>query len=299
MRIPRRFLPSLPALTAFEAAARTGSVTAAALELSLTQSAVSRQIKVLEEQLEIPLFIREKQTIRLTAAGHEYVREIREGLKRIGSASMNLRANPAGGTLNLAVLPTFGTNWLVPRLRGFIDANPDIVMHLVTRNAPFDFRADPIDAAIHFGENDWLGAESLFLRAEEVVPACAVALKKKYAFRVPKDLRKAPLLHVTSRPDAWERWLDHHSVASDSVRGMLFDQLSAIAAAAIAGLGIALLPIFLFENEFKRGALVRALDLPVQSAGKYYLVWPSDRTAYAPLIVFHRWLVSEIAADRA
>src|SRR6478609_3312214 len=138
MLTSRRFLPSTALLSAFEAVSRTGSVTAAAKELDLTQSAVSRQIKTLEEQLGVELFIRERQTVRLTLAGDGYAREIREALRRISSASLNLRANPYGGTLNLAILPTFGTRWLAPRLGRFLSQNPGVTINLVTRLSPFD-----------------------------------------------------------------------------------------------------------------------------------------------------------------
>lgn len=135
-RVTRRFLPSLALLSAFEAAARTGSVTAAARELSLTQSAVSRQIKALEEQLKVELFVRERQTIHLTAAGEAYACEVREALLKISTASLNLRANLGGGTLNLAILPTFGTRWLAPRLPTFLASNPGITINLATRLYP-------------------------------------------------------------------------------------------------------------------------------------------------------------------
>ena len=296
MKIPRRFLPSLAALSAFEAAARTGSVTAAATELNLTQSAVSRQIKLLESQLEVPLFWRERQTIRLTAAGHAYAREIRESLEHIGAASMNLRANPAGGTLNLAVLPTFGTNWLVPRLPKFIDTNPDIMVNFVTQTSPFDFRTKSLDAALHYGTDSWTGAESIFLCSDVVAPFCSPELQQRYAFAQPKDLRKAPLLHLKSRPDAWEQWLSHNGVAADNVRGMLFDQLSTAAAAAAAGLGVALLPTFLFEEELHNSTLVCALDRPMRTTGGYYLFWPADRADYPPLVAFRRWVVDECSS---
>src|SRR5262245_56643181 len=139
MLASRRFLPSISLLAAFEAVARTGSVPAAARELDLTQSAVSRQIKALEEQLGVELFLRERQTVRLTLAGDSYAREIREALRRISSASLNLRANPHGGTLNLAILPTFGTRWLAPRLGRFLSKNPGVTINLVTRLSSFDF----------------------------------------------------------------------------------------------------------------------------------------------------------------
>lgn len=296
MKIPRRFLPSLAALSAFEAAARTGSVTAAAAELNLTQSAVSRQIKLLELQLDVPLFWRERQTIRLTAAGHAYAREIRESLEHIGAASMNLRANPAGGTLNLAVLPTFGTNWLVRRLPKFMSSNPDVTINLMTQQSPFDFRTKSADAAIHYGTDNWTGTERTFLCADVVTPFCSPGVQKHYAFKQPMDLLKAPLLHLKSRPDAWEQWLGHNSVAFDNVRGMLFDQWNTAGAAAVAGLGVALLPTFLFEEQLKHSALVCAIDRPMRTTGGYYLFWPTDRADYPPLLAFRQWLVDECSS---
>lgn len=297
MQGPRRFLPALSLLSAFEAAARLGSVSAAARELSLTQSAVSRQIKALEEQIEVVLFLRERQTIRLTPAGEAYAREIRDALRKISTASLNLRANPFGGTLNVAILPTFGTRWLAPRLPDFLAANPGVTINMVTRLSVFDFRQEPIDAAIHFGAPEWTGGEMTLLRRETVVPVCSPALRDRFRFAEAVDLRKAALLHLTSRPDAWEHWLAAFGAPALGVHGMLFDQFYTLAQAAIAGLGIALLPVFLFEQELRSGQLVRALDLPLQSAGAYYLVWPTDRANHPPLVAFRDWIIAQSAAD--
>jgi LysR family glycine cleavage system transcriptional activator len=291
---PRRFLPSISLLAAFEAAARTGNVTAAAKELSLTQSAVSRQIIALEDQLGVELFVRERQTIRLTLAGDGYAREIREALRRISSASLGLRANPHGGTLNLAVLPTFGARWLTPRLARFLDANRGIAINLVTRLSPFDFRTDFLDAAIHFGDPHWPGAELTPLISERVVPACSEAFRQAHGISEPQDLLRAPLLHLTSRPDAWETWLTQNGVAFDGVHGMLFDQFAIAAQAAASGLGVALLPAFLIEQELRRGELVAAVDREMESAGRYYLAYPSERANYPPLSAFRDWIVGEV-----
>lgn len=291
----RRFLPSLSLLTAFEAAARTGSITAAARELDLTQSAVSRQIKALENQLGVELFLRERQTIRLTVAGDSYAREIREALRRISSASLNLRANPHGGTLNLAILPTFGARWLAPRLGQFLAANPGITINLVTRLSPFDFRLDSIDAAIHFGDAVWPGAELTLLMQEETVPACSPEFKRAHGIGVPSDLLHVPLLHLTTRPDAWERWFTETGVAFESVHGMLFDQFATASQAAIGGLGVALLPTFLVQEELKRGELVPAVNRPMPSAQRYYLAFPRERAAYPPLVAFREWIVRELS----
>ncbi|MBP7336566.1 LysR substrate-binding domain-containing protein [Niveispirillum sp.] len=298
MQTPRRFLPSLPLLSAFEAAARTGSITAAARELCLTQSAVSRQIKALEEQLEVELFHRERQTIRLTVAGDGYAREIREALRQISTASLNLRANPSGGTLNLAILPTFGTRWLAPRLPLFLAAHPGITINLVTRPDRFEFRLEAIDAAIHFGAAEWPGADLALLLPEMVIPACAPTLRDQFAFKVAGDIRAAPLLHLTSRPDAWEQWLLAHGGDAHGVHGMLFDQFATTAQAAVAGLGVALLPELLIREELRSGQLVPALDLPMRSEGSYYLAWRTDRAAHPPLVAFRDWIVKESAAGR-
>ncbi len=298
MQLPRRFLPPLPWLAAFEAAARTGSVTAAAKELSLTQSAVSRQIRALEEQLGVELFHREKQTIRLTVGGEGYAREVRDALFKISSASLNLRANPFGGTLNLAILPTFGTRWLAPRLPSFLSQNPGITINLVTKITAFDFRLEPVDAAIHFGHPEWSSGELTLLRQEIVVPACSPHLRDQFAFTQASDVRKAPLLHLASRPDAWERWMIMNGVPPDSVHGMLFDQFATATQAAVAGVGVALLPKFLIEEELASGKLVCAIDLPMKSAEAYYLVWPSDRASHPPLQAFKTWILAETASER-
>jgi DNA-binding transcriptional LysR family regulator len=291
---PRRFLPSFSLLSAFEAAARTGSVTAAANELGLTQSAVSRHISALENQLGVALFLRERQTIRLTLAGDGYAREVREALRRISNASMNLRANPSGGTLNLAVLPFFGTRWLTPRIGNFLEAHPGVVVNLITRLEPFDFRFDTLDAAIHFGAPRWPGAALDLLMDEEVMPACSPAFKAAHGLSVPADILKAPLLHLNTRPDAWELWFSHQGVAFDVLHGMLFDQFLTMVEAATAGLGAALLPRFLIDRELEQGLLVPAVEAGAMRTGQYYLAYPPDRATYPPLAAFRKWIKAEV-----
>lgn len=290
---PRRFLPSFSLLSAFEAAARTGSVTAAANELGLTQSAVSRQIAALERQLDVVLFLRERQTIRLTIAGDTYAREVREALRRISNASLNLRANPAGGTLNLAILPFFGSRWLVPRLPQFLAAYPGVVVNLITRLEPFDFRFDTLDAAIHFGQPRWPGASLTFLKDEEVMPVCAPAFRSRCQFSSSEELVGTALLHLNTRPDAWEGWFAHQKIPFETLHGMLFDQFSTMLDAAIAGIGIALLPKFLIARELEDGLLVPAVKVPAMHSGQYFLAFPQERGSYPPLTAFRNWILSE------
>ena len=294
MALPRRFLPPLSLLSAFEAAARPESFTAAANELDLTQSAVSRQIRALEDLLGSPLFHREKQKVRLTVAGESYAKDIGEALKRISTATLNFRANPQGGTLNLAILPTFGIRWLAPRLPSFQLANPGISINLQTRLDRFDFDDDNVDAAIHYGDEDWPGAQLALLMHETVVPACSPKLLLQNEFYEPADLVGAPLLHLTSRPDAWENWFAAHGVKHKSPAGMLLDQFAMAAQAASSGLGVALLPRFLIQRELDSGELVVALEVPSTSDGAYYLAWPSVRSSYPPLVAFRQWLAEEV-----
>ena len=299
MALARRFLPSTALLQAFEAAARLESFTAAAAELSLTQSAVSRQIRTLEELLGSALFVRERQTVKLSVAGRAYAQEIRNALELIGVATLRFRANPNGGTLNLAILPTFGTRWLAPRLPDFVARHPGVTINLTTRLAPFDFALDPVDAAIHFGRPLWPGGELDFLMGEVVVPACSPAMKQRHGFREPGDLLAAPLLHLSSRPDAWEDWFARQAVEVDLVQGMLFDQFATATQAAISGMGVALLPRFLFRPEFDRGDLVAAVDNPSESRDSYHLAWPVDRRDHPPLIAFRDWIREAARADEA
>ncbi|MEM6986972.1 MAG: LysR family transcriptional regulator, partial [Pseudomonadota bacterium] len=195
MPLARRFLPPLHWLAAFEAAARLGSFSAAARELALTQSAVSKQVAGLETRLETQLFVRERQSVRLTAAGEQYAIEVRSALQQLASASLNLRANPEGGTLHLAVLPTFGARWLAPRLADFVRLHPGVTLNLTTRIRPFDVSEADFDAAIAVGSATWPGTEQQDLMSETLLPACSPDLKREHAFAQPADLLRAPLMN--------------------------------------------------------------------------------------------------------
>jgi LysR family transcriptional regulator, glycine cleavage system transcriptional activator len=297
MVIPRRFLPPTAMLAAFEAAARTGSFTHAGVELNLTQSAISRQVRALEERLGADLFVRERQAVKLTEAGLSYAREIREALKHIGDASMAIRASPKATSLNLAILPSFGSRWLIPRLHTFFSQNPDVIINFSTRTTPFEFDAEPFDAAIHYGNPAWMDAESIPLMDESVVPLASPIFATSHNIVSPEDLLSAPLFVLRSRPDAWERWFLANGVYYDSVNGPLFDQFDAMAAAAKAGLGIALLPAFLFQEEVSRGELVALSEKATPTDGAYHLVWPQNRRDNPTMIRFRDWLAREAASE--
>lgn len=295
MSYQRRLLPSTSMLMAFDAAARTGSFTAAARELHLTQGAVSRQVNALESQLGVTLFERIKKTVQLTDTGKTYAREIRSALQAIRNASLNAMTNPLNGTLNLAILPTFGTRWLMPRFPQFLKQQPDITVNFVSKLSPFDFQTENLHAAIHYGLPDWPGTDSTFLMSEEVIPVSSPRLLDQYPVKTPLDLAALPLLHIETRSEAWANWFALHEVEAPKEQGMLFEQFSIAAQAAVAGLGAALLPKFLIQSELDRGELVTILNLPLQSNSGYYLVTPVDKTDYAPVAAFRDWLLKAAA----
>jgi LysR family glycine cleavage system transcriptional activator len=298
MIAPRRFLPSISALLAFEAVARLGSATNAATELSLTQGAISRQLKTLEEQLGVPLLLRQGRQMVLTTAGQTYVAQVREVLHQLAQASVAVRSNPTGGAFHLAILPAFGMHWLAPRLRDFAHAHPDITVNLSTRLKPFSIDQSPFDAAIHFGHTDWPGVQYLPLIPETVIAVCAPTLLDG-PLGDPQSVLDHPLLHLETRPRGWTRWFRALGFEMEPPAGMVFDQFSTMAQAAIHGLGIALLPTFFAEPYLRDGQLVKASNQSAQSIGQYYLVWPEGRAPTAALEAFRLWLEIEAKLEQA
>jgi len=299
MSYQRRLLPSTSMLMALDAAARAGSFTAAARELNLTQGAISRQVSALEELLGVVFFNRSGKTIHLTETGKIYARDIGVALQSIRNASLNAMTNPLSGILNLAILPTFGTRWLMPRLPAFLKKNPNITVNFVSKISPFDFQTENLQAAIHYGKPDWPDAISTFLMSEEVIPVCSAEFLDKNPLKHPGDLAGLPLLQLTTRPDAWGYWFRCNELEPPQEQGMAFEQFSIIAQAAVAGLGVALLPKFLIQSELRRKELVVVLDLPTKSGAGYYLVTPIDRSDYAPVAAFRDWMLSCLAQDES
>ncbi len=295
MATPRRLLPSISLLTAFEAVIRTGSTLAAARDLDLTQGAVSRLIQNLEAQLGVTLFLRERRRLLPTGHALAYARDVGKALDLISRGSMRVRSNTGGGTLSLAILPTFGTRWLAPRLPRFLAVHPGITINLGTRLKPFDFEEEGFDAAIHFGRDDWAGAGSARLFDERLVACCAPSFLAAHPAARARDLIGLPLLQLETRPNAWARWFAHHGVEGPVPQGMLFDQFAPMIQAVIHGLGVALLPEFLAKAELADGRLVRAFGEPVGGPEAYYLVWPAVGAGYPPLQAFRDWLVAEAA----
>ncbi|MCH7822287.1 MAG: LysR family transcriptional regulator [Proteobacteria bacterium] len=300
MRSEKKLLPSISMLAAFDATARIGSVSGAARELNLTHGAVSRQVAALEFQLGASLLVRSARGVSLTDVGKAYALEIRAALSALRSASLNVITSPLSCTMNLAILPTFGTRWLMPRFPSFLREHPDITVNFVTRLSQFEFGAEGIDTAIHYGTPDWPGAECTFLMGEKAIPVCAPALWSERRNMAAEDLHKLPLLHLESRADAWKDWFDIHGLDAPRNTGtMVFEQFSTVAHAAVAGLGAALLPRFLIRGELERGELVVLSNQAVVSEMRYYLVTPEAKTEYAPVVALREWLLATIERENS
>jgi LysR family transcriptional regulator, glycine cleavage system transcriptional activator len=295
MPLPRRYLPSLSLLSAFEAVARTGSTQAAARELDLSQGTVSRLVQNLEAQLGVTLFLRASGRLRPTDAALAYARDLRRAMDMIGAASLRLSASPGGGALSLAILPTFGTHWLAPRLPDFLALHPGVTLNLGTQLRPFDFAESGHDAAIHYGQDNWLGASHRKLFDEQVIAVCNPAFLAAHPIIAAKDLLTLPLLQLESRPDEWQAWFAHHATPGTPPRGMVFDQFATVMQAAVHGVGLALLPAFLASPALEDGRLVPTFGGPVPGQGSYWLVWPTERGTTPPLIAFADWLVRACA----
>ncbi len=291
----RRNLPSLSGLLALEAVARLGTATAAAAELNLTPGAISRALKEVEATLGQTLLLRDRQRLRLTPAGADYVTHARHALDTLGGAAQRLRSS-TGSVLTLAILPAFGMHWLAPRLPQFRALHPDVSLSLSTRLRPFDLAAEGFDAAIHYGRADWPAAEHLRLMQEQVLPVCAPGVGQA-AFASPADLLSYPLLMIESRTGDWGRWFAAQGIAGQRPSGMMFDQFATMQQAAIHGLGIALLPTFLIAQDLSAGRLVPAWGTPTPSNGAYWLVWPKDTATRPALAALRDWIGGQIAPE--
>jgi LysR family glycine cleavage system transcriptional activator len=294
-----RTLPPIELLRAFEACARHLSVSRAADELRLTQSAVSRQVAALEVLLELQLFRRVHRRLTPTLAGAAYAPEVRAILSNLETATLELMAHGgAGAILNLSVVPTFGTRWLVPRLPRFLAAHPNLMINLQnfeTRPWRLDFAAEHVHAAIWYGEAPWPGTKGLCLLNEDVLPVCAPQAVQKDK-STPDALGSYVLLQNTTRPHAWVEWLEAASVENvNGLRGPKFQHMAMIIEAAAAGLGVALVPRMLVANELAAGRLVVLCDRPLRSRNAYFLVYPDENQNHPLVRAFRDWLSEEIA----
>jgi len=293
-----RLPPPTALLRAFEACARHLSVSRAASELNLTQSGVSRQLSQLESLLGIKLFYRIRRRLTLTPAAADYANDIRAALAQIEAATQALLAHQgADGTLTIAVSPTFGTRWLIPRMSRFRAARPHITVNLVNYSAratPLDFAAEHVDAAIFSTVEPAPGVAAYRLLAEDFVPVCSPALLKEGRLQSLEDLAKQTLLQHTTLPQLWQNWFKWQGVSGvNGQRGPILQHMAMVAKAAAAGLGVALLPRFLFADEIEAGHLAVAFDVEAYAPRSYFVVYPATSSIMPALRSFRDWILDE------
>ena len=287
----RQQLPPLRSLEVFEVAARCQSFTAAANELFVTQSAVSRQVQELEQWLDLKLFVRSGPHLKVTATGKALAERIGQAMGTLREAVQMARPAPHNRYITLSMLPSLNTKWFAPRLGRFIQSHPDIDLRIAaSRDLVIDFDADEIDAAIRYGTGNWPHLSADLLAEETVTPVCTPAYAERVGLKAPADLHNAILLQTESK-DNWVAWfqaagLEHRAAE----RGPYLGDGSAILQAVIDGQGVALGRSILIADDLQAGRIIAPFQLRLKSSYSYWFLTPSHRIASTNLSAVREWL---------
>ncbi|MCB5177403.1 MULTISPECIES: transcriptional regulator GcvA [Microvirga] len=290
-------LPPMSAIRAFEAAARHQSFTRAAQELGMTQAAVSYQIRMLEDRIGAPLFVRLPRHVELTARGRQLAPAVTEAFEALRVAFAGVE-NAVQTVLSITTLTTFASNWLVTRLGRFQQLHPNIAVQISASSQIVDFAQNDFDIGIRSGTGDWPGLEAHLLFPNQFTPVCSPDLLRQVELREPADLLKLPIL--TPSDPWWKDWftaaglpdVDLSNRPDNSLGAQQFEGM-----AAMAGQGVAMINPYFFPNDLAAGRLVQPFDLLVQADRSYWLVYPKARRRSAKILAFRDWVLSEIAGD--
>jgi LysR family glycine cleavage system transcriptional activator len=289
--MPKR-LPPLSALRPFEAAARLESFSRAADELHLTHGAVSHQVRALEEHLGCALFARHGKRVSLTAPGRAFAERVRSALDEIAQAAEQLRPARHGHRLTVSVLPSFATNWLMPRLIRFMEAHPAIEVNMMATTAHADFERDEVDVAIRFGVGPWPGLACEMFLDDEYFP---VASPRTKAPRSPRELLGMRLIREDRH--YWPEWFAAAGVAADRpIEGPTFNDASYSMQAAARGEGIALARRSIVGDDIERGRLRRLFAVSLPAPERYWFVSPRALAGAARVKAFRDWVRAELAS---
>jgi LysR family glycine cleavage system transcriptional activator len=289
MRSP--FTPSIQELRALVACGELGSASRAAEALNLTQSAVSRAIRSLEDRLGVRLFQRVRQRLILSDAGRAMLRDAGTILDSLDASTRMVMAFGGGEqVLRLAVLPTFAAAWLIPRLAAFNRLSPGTAIDLTSALEPVDFQDSPFDAAIQRAAMAGAGTEIVPLMEERLVVVGAPVLAGDEPLPL-SDLAGFPLIQQATRPRLWADWFAAAGLGPvERLRGPRFQHFDMVIAAARTGLGLALLPEIFIRKEIETGALRRVVDVDLAGPSPYALIYPQSRPMSASLRTFADWL---------
>ena len=291
-------LPSLNGLRAFEAAARHLSFTNAAAELNVTQTAISHQIRRLEEELGVRLFIRQNRALALTAEAAQYLPGVRAAFNDLRFATDQLLRKDNENVLTVSTLASLAAKWLLPRLPAFQEAHPGIDVRITTSTALVDFKSGGVDAAIRYGRGHWPGLRADWLMADELFPVCSPALiTGDRPLRSPEDLAQQTLLHTSAGyNDDWRLWLTAAGLPPNISKhpGLTFDLILVTVQAAIDGLGVAMGRTSYVEADIAKGRLVVPFKIALPADAGFYLVSPEARADSPKLSAFRHWLVASL-----
>lgn len=290
-------LPSLNGLRAFECAARYMSFTKAAAELHVTQTAISHQIRRLEDELGVTLFLRLKEGLALTEEGQDYLPGIRAAFHELRHATQALLASRQNTVLTINTLVSVASKWLLPRLPSFQQANPDIDVRISASTELVDFRQGGIDAAIRYGRGDWKGLRADFLMSDEIFPVCSPALlSTSKGLNTPADLLDHTLLQVSGMTAGdWNRWL---SAAGESVTlaegpRLTFDLAMMAVQAAVDGQGVCIGRSTYVADDLRAGRLVAPFALRLKDELGFYLVTPHETADSKKIVALRTWLMAQ------
>ena len=292
----RKDIPSLGVLQAFEASARLQSFSRAAQELALTPSAVSRHVAALEDRLGVTLFVRARQRLALTDTGRSYAARIRLHLEQIERDTQEIRVGrDEGYVLHLAVVSTFCTQWLIPRLPQFAALHPRITLNLSVRSEVFAFDESGFDAAIYYGDRLWPDTQGgMVLLEGPCAPVGSPQYAAAHALHHEAAWLHCPHLTLASRANAWRGWYAergwHYTLHAS--RGPRYELFSMVMAAAAAGLGVGLVPQLLAQEALDSGRLVQAHPQVLAGEQGYWFVQPQHRPGPEALQMFRDWLLT-------
>ncbi|MGJ4946821.1 LysR substrate-binding domain-containing protein [Bradyrhizobium sp. HKCCYLS20291] len=288
----RSHLP-LNALRAFEASARHLSFTKAGLELRVTQTAISHQVKQLEQMLGATLFRRLPRGLTLTDEALALFPVLNDAFSRISSAIDRIEAKEAREVVTVGCVGTFATGWLLQRLDLFRDAHPHIDLRLLTNNNRVDMAGDGLDIALRFGDGSWHGTEAIHLMSAPLSPICHPATASR--LRKPSDLARENLLR-SYRAEEWPLWFAVTGAPCPMIQGPIFDSSVAMAEAAARGVGVGLVPIAMFSRELETGRLARPFAAEI-AAGSYWLTWLKSKEPTSGMRAFRDWLIEAARAE--
>ncbi|MDE1168630.1 MAG: LysR substrate-binding domain-containing protein [Pseudomonas sp.] len=292
----KRLVPSMTALQCFEAAARHLSFTRAAEELHLTQSAVSKQVAQLEEMLRHHLFLRIRRRLQLTPAGSLYLAEVHKILTQVDMSSRYILSyGQETEVLTVVTQPSFGVGWLIPHLKGFGKAHPNIHLDIRNELEPFAVLQAKADVVFFFGQGTWPGATCIELFGEEVIPVCAPELLDGKNLLSAEELSHLVLMQSTSRPEAWHEWfLEQGLHSANSYHGPRFDTFYMCLSAAQAGCGVALVPRYLVEQDLREGKLVVPWAHAMRSNGAHHLAFPEHSAEVPKVRALVGWIQAQL-----